>query len=494
MLRRLSDLPFLVVLMGMGAGAMILPAAHAAVERQFLVGRAFLYSALVLLVLTVMIAIATANRRPRLSPRRHLTVLVATYAVLPLVLALPVTQALPEVTLWQAWFEMLSAFTTTGASLFAPDALPDTLHLWRALVGWLGGFFILVMALAVLAPLNLGGAEVATGRTPGRAGAAQIARIADPGQRITYYAVMLLPAYGGLTLLLWIGLLLAGDPNLVALCHAMGTLSTSGISPMGGLGQQGAGWLGEVLIALFLVAAVSRRPLMILAGLDRQIWVRDPEMRTAAVIVGLVVVAVVAPQVWGIGQVSAFLHRIWGAGFTALSFLTTTGFVSTDWISTAEGQGLRPPGLILLSLALIGGGVATTAGGVKLLRVHALYRHGQGELERLIEPSAVTGRIARQVAGQGAHLAWVFFVLFAMSIGLVTALLTLVGVGLEPAIVLGLSALTTTGPLAAMGGDVAIRWTSLDPATQAILAAAMVLGRLETLAVLAFLAPDSWRR
>ncbi len=498
MLRRLSDLPFLVILMGLAAVAMLLPAAHAAVARQFDVGRAFLYSALMLLVLTGMMAIATANRRPRPSPRRHLMVLVGSYAVLPLVLALPITQSMDGISTWDAWFEMLSAFTTTGATLFAPEALPETVHLWRSLVGWFGGFFILVMALAVLAPMNMGGVEVATGRTPGRgvAGAMPVTRIADQGQRITYYAVMLFPVYGGLTLALCIGLLVAGDDGLVALCHAMAVVSTSGISPVGGIGADAAGRTGEMLMAIVMIVTISRGIMLWLAGLERTWQPRDPEVMTAAVIVLIAAVVIFAPYLFQATSLAGAARRFWGAAFTALSFLTTTGFVSPDWIGREDGFGLQPPGLILLALALVGGGVATTAGGVKLLRVYALYRHGQRELQRLIEPASVGGRgqDARQLRGEGAYLAWVFFVLFAMSIGLVTALLTLTGVDLEAAIILALSALTTTGPLAVMGGDVPISWAGMDRVPQGILAAAMVLGRLETLAVLAFVMPDAWRR
>jgi len=500
-MKRLTDLPFLVILLGIAALTMLLPAAHAAVDRQFHIARAFFYDSVVLLLLAGFIGMAMANRPPRFSARNHLSVLVGTYAVLPVALALPLLQSVPGITLWQAWFEMLSAFTTTGATLFAPEALAPTLHLWRALVGWLGGFYILVMAMAVLAPLNLGGVEVATGRNPGRDTtlATPIKRIADPAQRITYYALMLLPAYGGLTLALWVGLLMAGETGLVALCHAMATLSTSGISPIGGLDGSASGRVGEVLIAVFLLAAVSRRLLPVLSGLERPILAYDPELRSAGVILLVVVLAIFAMQ--GIGAVEAMqaeaaLHIVWGALFTGLSFLTTTGFVSPDWTGSQVWSGLHTPGLVLLSLALIGGGVATTAGGVKLLRVYALFRHGQNELERLIEPSLVGGRgqDARQMRGEGAYLAWIFFVLFAMSIGGVTALLTLCAMDIEPALVFALSALTNTGPLSLIAMPQPVEWATLDPVPQAVLAAAMVLGRLETLAVLAFLAPDSWRR
>ena len=85
------------------------------------------------------------------------------------------------------------------------------------------------------------------------------------------------------------------------------------------------------------------------------------------------------------------LRALWGAWFTVMSFLTTTGFVSVDWEVARAWSGLGAPSVLLLGLAVFGGGVATTAGGVKLLRVHALYRHSVREMEKLVQPSSVGG-------------------------------------------------------------------------------------------------------
>lgn len=503
-MQRLLDLPFLVILMGLSALAMFLPATHALILGDHATARAFFYSAIILLVLTGMIAIATAQYQPRQPTHSHLKALVGAYALLPLLLALPMAQALPGVSYWDAWFEMISDFTTTGATLFAPEALPPSLHLWRALVGWLGGFFIIVMAMAVLAPMNLGGIEVVTGRTPGRStgGTAQITRIAEPSQRITRHALQLFPAYGGATLVLWVGLLLAGDSSLVALSHAMATLSTSGISPVNGTLGTKSGMLGEMLIGLFLLASISRRVLACLVGLDRAANLkRDPELALAAVLVCMVTALLFLRHLTGASGAdiaaapASALHLLWGAMFTTLSFLTTTGFVSADWAGPQGWSGLGTPGLVLLGLATVGGGVATTAGGVRLLRVYALFRHGQRELERLVHPNSVggAGKAARRMRREGAYFAWIFFMLFALSIGVVTALLTLFDMAFEPALIMAMAGLTTTGPLAAVAGDIAYSYSDLSAGPRAILAGAMVVGRLETLALLAFLAPDNWR-
>ncbi len=195
-------------------------------------------------------------------------------------------------------------------------------------------------------------------------------------------------------------------------------------------------------------------------------------------------------------NIAAAARAMWGGLFTTLSFLTTTGYESRDWVASRSWSGLGTPGLILLGLAIVGGGVATTAGGVKLLRVYALYRHAERELERIVHPSSIGGQgvVARRLRREGAYMAWIFFMLFAFSIAVVTAALSLAGLGFERAMVLGIAALTTTGPLADLAVETPIRWSELGPAAKVIAGAAMIVGRMETLAILALLAPASWRR
>jgi trk system potassium uptake protein TrkH len=346
---------------------------------------------------------------------------------------------------------------------------------------------------------------VISGGAVGRStyGTSQITRIADPSERVTRYALAIFPVYGGLTLLLWVLLLMAGDSGLVALCHAMSTLSTSGISPGTGVANSPSGVLGEVLIFVFLFFAISRRAFYGNALSTTPMPIRrDPEVQMALICLAVLPLVQFLQHWTGTyekGTLASALQgaqALWGSVFTTLSFLTTTGFVSQDWGESRNWAGPGSSGLILLGLALIGGGVATTAGGVKLLRVFALYKLGQRELERLIHPSSVggDGPAARRLRGEGAYVAWIFFMLFAMSIAIVMAALTLTGLAFEPAMVFTIAALSTTGPLAAVATETPLTYDMLGPAAKIIVAAAMVLGRLETLAILALLTPESWRR
>ncbi len=505
MLARLAELPLLVVLLGATGCFALLPALHALVMNDHAVARHFFYSGLVLLVLTVMLGIATAAYSPRNAARSHLASLAGAYLILPIAMMLPMVQAIPDTSLMNAWFEMVSCFTTTGASVYAPERLPPSVHLWRATVGWFGGFFILLSAYAILAPLNLGGAEVISGRVPGRGavGATQITRIAEPAERITRYAMLIFPVYTALTLVLWIGLLICGDDGVTALTHAMGTLSTSGISAGITVANAASGLPGEMLIFAFLIFAVTRRafPGTGLAE-NRRPMHQDPEVRLAAVVVLIVPLVLFLRHGFGaggeasMGSATAMTSALWGAVFTAGSFLTTTGYGSAYWGAATDWSGLGTPGLLLLGLAIIGGGTATTAGGVKLLRVYALFRHGERELERIIHPHSIGGggTDARRLRRDGAQMAWVFFMLFAMSIAVVLAALTLFGVEFEAALVLTIAALTTTGPLADVATVDPIPHAGLSDAVKLVLGGAMVVGRLETLALIALVAPGRGRR
>ncbi len=515
MLAALRTLPLMVSLMLVSALLMLVPASHAAAIGQWAVARAFFYSGLELGIVAGLITIALAGRPASDDPRRHLLGLAGAFVLLPLALALPFYEAASNVSWLDAWLEMVSALTTTGASFFEdPARLPPSVHLWRALVGWLGGFIIWVAAVAILAPLALGGFELradqgAEGGGGFFAGDAAVAgqgqgmRSASLGERLAAYALKLAPLYGGLTLLLWVGLFLAGDSPLVAASHAMSTLSTSAISPVGGLAGSGAGFAGEVMVALFLVFAISRLAFAREGrGAEPRGFLGDPEMRLGLALVGAVSLALFVRHWTGGygGQAdSRFLdgaRALWGMGFTVLSFLTTTGFESEAWLGARDWSALEDQGLVLMALTLIGGGVATTAGGAKLLRVYAMYKHSTRELQKLLLPDSVAGagRQARHIRSRGAFRAWIFFMLTALALALFMLAFALSGLDFRAALVLSTAGLTTTGPLASWAYGEPLIYESLGTVPRLILAVAMIVGRLEILAIVALISPDIWRR
>ena len=133
---------------------------------------------------------------------------------------------------------------------------------------------------------------------------------------------------------------------------------------------------------------------------------------------------------------------------------------------------------------------------MKLLRVYALTRHGERELDRLVHPNSVggEGEAARRLRQGGAYVSWIFFMLFAITFAIVVALLALLGIEFEQGLVLTVAAVTTTGPLTSLALQTPIRLLELGPEVKFVLAGAMIVGRMEVLAILTLFSPGLWRR
>lgn len=502
----LSKFPLLLQMVLISGGMMFVPAVLANREGQHHVAQMFFYSGVLVIFTVSLIAIAIQGTQRRSASIDTLKALFAVMVLLPAILALPVYEALDTVPFVSVYFEMVSCLTTTGMTVFEPASmLTDAIHLWRAMVGWFGGLLMWVAAAAILAPLSLGGFEVTALGEPGQLSDAkgQMQR-ARPMKRWSRAVQALVPIYAGLTAALWVMLLVLGDQPLVAAMHAMSTMSTSGITNAVGVENANSGLAGEMVIFLFLLFALSRGTFSADTGAVRRnsLW-QDPELRLGLLIVAALSVMLFVRHWFGsleemaLGDIRAAARAAWGGVFTVLSFLTTTGFESSEWQAAREWSGLQTPGLILLALAMLGGGVATTAGGVKLLRVFALYLQGLAEMERLVHPNVVIGRqrfSARGVRRRGALIAWVFFMLFALSLAAVAIALALAGNTFQEALILAISALTTTGPLTQVAGEFPIAISSLGPGEKLILCGAMIVGRMEALAIIALISPDLWQK
>ena len=500
----LYRLPLLLLLTGIASASMIVPAVVALWAEAFQDARSFFYSGLVGLILCALIALALANRPHNRNAIRQLVALLGSFVILPALLAVPFYESIQTTTFLNAYLDMVSSLTTTGLPLFAPERLSMAEHLWRAQVAWMGGLLMWVAAAAILAPLNLGGFEVASLGEPGQDVVAGAARrdTANPASRLARSAVVLVPSYALLTLALWVLLLVAGDAPFVALIHAMSVMSTSGISPVGGPEGASSGIAGEAIMAVFLLFALSR----VTFSKDTNTAQRaglfyDPEFRLGMAIVLAIPTLLVlrhfvaALDIGDQNNVLAALRAFWGAAFTVLSFLTTHGYSSVDWIDAQAWSGLETPGLILMGLALIGGGVATTAGGVKLMRVFALLVNGMREVDRLVHPSSVgrSGLVSRRTRREGAFIAWVFFMIFAITLAATTVAFSAFGIPFEQSLVLAVANLSNCGPLVDVVQAGRLTLIELGPGPKAIAAIAMIMGRLEMLALVVILTPDLWR-
>ncbi|MEM8755928.1 MAG: potassium transporter TrkG, partial [Pseudomonadota bacterium] len=353
------------------AALMLLPAAAAALDGDAAVLRAFAAGAALTGCVAGLILIATHRLSARTETVGEFGALFAALIVAPAAAALPLKLAAPQFAAEALYFEMVSTFTTTGATIFdRPEEIPRAIHFWRGLTAWLGGLLALVMAFALLAPRNLGGYEVqgererrgAIGRLKGEpewAGGRGREAAAD---RVATAIGAVLPIYFGLTAALAVLLVSAGQGPRAALVSAMGVVSTSGVSAEPGAGFGGAGLQAEIAAAAFLILASTRLAFgeKGTGPLRLREMPSDPEMRVLAIAVaGATLWLFVRHWIGALDLVASddesSLKALWGAFFTALSFATTTGVVSESWDAARAWSGLDNPSLILFGLAMMGG-------------------------------------------------------------------------------------------------------------------------------------------
>ena len=493
--------PLSVLLLGISSVLMYVPMMYSIRLEDWLYARTFFYHGTFFLILTALLSIAFSSRQRSVKSVSHIFDLFCSFIFIPVFLAMPMDYLIPSIGLFEAYFEMLSSLTTTGASLFNdPRSIPDVLHLWRALIGWSGGFLMLVTAMGLFRPIGLGGFEVYNRAQDSAALEIKIRR-ADIRERMGSYAASIFPIYALLTIILSLLLIINGDRPLVAVIHAMSTFSTSGISNVGGISGSHSGVFGEIVIALFLIFAVSRFMYQHDSdGKGMRRLKRDKEVNLMLICVTLIPILLFLRHWSSAFEISeqtdplAAIGALWGGVFMVLSFMTTTGFESEYWSTSRSWSGLGTTGLILMGLAVMGGGIATTAGGVKLLRVYALYKHGVREMQRLSFPSSVlgSGNAARSFRREGAYAAWIFFMLFLVSVAVVMLALSLTGIPFEDSLILAVSGLSTTGPLIYVAGEGGLDYATISSSAQGVFCVAMILGRLEALAVIAVLNPNFW--
>jgi trk system potassium uptake protein TrkH len=499
----LKTQPLFVLLLGMASVGMYIPMFFSIRLEDWLYARTFFYHGTFFLILTGFLSIAFATHKLNKKSASRILDLFMSFIFLPLFLAMPFDYLVPQVGLSDAYFEMLSCLTTTGATLFSdPKSLPDVLHLWRAIVGWSGGLIMLVVAMGIFQPVGLGGFEVYDRTHDNSALESRIKR-ADMRSRMVNYAVEIFPTYLVLTIIMSLLLIINGDRPLVAVIHSMSTFSTSGISNVGGISGSNSGILGEVVVALFLIFAVSRFMYQHDSdGRGMRRLKRDKEVNLMLICV-VVIPLLLFLRHWSSAielssemSAGAAFSALWGGVFMVLSFLTTTGFESEFWSASRNWSGLGTSGLILMGLCVMGGGIATTAGGVKLLRIYALYKHGVREMERLCFPNSVvgSGRSARSFRREGAYAAWIFFMLFLLSIAIIMLGLSLTGIRFQDSLIFAISGLSTTGPLINVAGEGTLDYAAMSGMAKSIFCVAMILGRLEALAVIAVLNPNFWQK
>jgi trk system potassium uptake protein TrkH len=382
-----------------------------------------------------------------------------------------------------AFFESISGFTTTGSSILTNiEAVSKGLLFWRSLIQWLGGMGIIVLSVAILPFLGVGGMQLYKAEVPSPVPDKLKPRIRDT-------AMILWKVYAFISLAQVIFLMCGGMNLYESLCHTFTTMPTGGFSPKNAsIAHYNSVYFDSVFIFFMLLAGLNfSLHYQFLKGNTLAFW-RDPECR---VFIGTVLVLTLLVAFNVHGQVYKNIGNAFRYGsFQVMSIITTTGYATADY-----GQWPAMSQFILLLCMFFGASAGSTGGGVKCLRVMLCFKHCYKEMFSLIHPRAVTqikigGKavpedVMRSVMGFLA----LYVGLFAVS----TVVLSGMGVDLVTSIGAVAATLGNIGPGLGLVGPVN-NFADMPYLGKWLLSWCMLLGRLEIFTVIIFIVPEFWRK
>ncbi|MCB2221314.1 MAG: TrkH family potassium uptake protein [Bacteroidetes bacterium] len=381
-----------------------------------------------------------------------------------------------------AFFETISGFTTTGASILTDiEIMPKGLLFWRAMTHWIGGMGIIVLSVAILPLLGIGGMQLFVAEMPG----------ITPDKlhpRITQTAKRLWVIYLFFTALETALLMLGGLDLFDSLCHAFATMATGGFSTKNASIAEFSPYLQYVIIFFMLMAGTNfTLHYLGLHGKVREIW-KNEEYRYYifftlgfALLLGMVLYIE--------GNLSAE-KSIRDALFQVVSIVTTTGFVTSDYLGW-PGQSW----IFLFLLMFIGGSAGSTGGGIKIARQILLLKNSALEFKRMIHPQAVipVRFNGKAVSPEIIHLVMAFFLFYVLIFFAGTFIMTLMGLNFDTAIGATIATLGNIGP--GIGGVGPIEnYAFLPGAAKWLSSFLMLLGRLELFTVIILFSPSFWRK
>jgi trk system potassium uptake protein TrkH len=424
------------------------------------------------------------HSRKDLRLRDGFLVVASFWAGLGMAGALPLYLAdVPAMSFTDAVFESVSGLTTTGATVLSGlDALPKAILYYRQQMQWLGGMGIIVLAVAVLPMLGVGGMQLLRAETPGPVKDSKLT------PRITETAKTLWYVYVAFTLLCLSGYLVAGMDFFDALCHAFSTVAIGGFSTHDlSIGHFNSPAIDMVAI-LFMFLAGINFSLHFFAWRNVSVkhYAQDPEFKAYGYMLLTLSVIVIA-TLFSVGTYANTTDSIINGLFQAVSIGTTTGYTTANY---AAWPGALPVLLILASF--VGGSAGSTAGGIKVIRCLLIVKQGLREIMRLVHPNAEIpvklGRVA--VPFRVVDAVWGFFSVYLIVFGIM--LLAMMATGLDQ--VTAFSAVAATLNNLGPGlGEVAAGFMTLADTPKWIAIFGMLLGRLEIFTLLVLITPTFWR-
>jgi len=404
------------------------------------------------------------------------------WVVLSLLSAIPFVIG-PHLSFVDAFFEAVSGFTTTGATvIIGLDSLPPSILYYRGQLQWLGGMGLIVLAVAIMPMLGIGGMQLYRAEAPGPMKEEKLK------PRLAETARALWVLYVGLTVACALGYWFTGMTGFDAIVHSFATVSTGGFSTHdASLGYFDSVSI-EMIASVFMLAgginfAVHYR---VVLGLSLKPYWRDVEVRAFMLFI-VSTLLVVASMLWLLEEYGHFHQALTNSLFEVISVITSTGFGTADF---SRWPSFLP--LLLIFISFVGGCGGSTAGGIKVSRILLLLKQAGQEINYLIHPRAVRPlRIGNNVlAPRVSQAIWGFFAIYIIVFSLFTLLMMAAGLDQVSAFAAVATSINNLGPGL---GEVSTTFASVSTAGKLLATVAMLLGRLEIFTVLVILAPTFWR-
>jgi len=446
----------------------------------------FLAAAVINVVVGLAVAAATRKFRRELKPRDGFLLVSLSWALMSASAAVPFLIAIPDLTFTDAYFEAVSGLTTTGSTVLnGLDLLPQSINLWRCTLHWIGGIGIIVLAVAVLPLLGVGGMQLYKAETPGPVKDEKLT------PRITETAKALWFTYLAITMVGIVALHIAGMSWFDAICHCFSAIALGGFSTH----DKSAGYFHssaiEIVLALIMVVGALNfsRHFLAFRNLSFRPYRTDSEGKAVLTVLGGSVL-LVTMMLWLNGVYSGFAESLRHSFFNVISIATTTGFVTENY---ENWPAFIPVWILFLSCITCSTG--STGGGIKMFRTLLLVRQARRELKLLVHPSAI---IPIRIGGMAipervVYSVLAFIFLYFGTILVLTFAMLATGLDLVSSFSAIVGSINNLGPGLGEVGPA----TNFEPLTHAqtwICTAAMLIGRLEIFSVLVLFTATFWRR
>jgi trk system potassium uptake protein TrkH len=381
-----------------------------------------------------------------------------------------------------AFFETISGFTTTGATIFSDiESIPKGILFWRSMTHWIGGMGIIVLSLAILPILGIGGMQLFVAEVPGLTPDKLHPRITQTAKRLWIIYVLL-------TLTQTILLALGGMNLFDSLCHAFGTMATGGFSTKNDSIAGFSPYIQYVIIVFMILAGISfTLHYFALKGQFKKV-LHNEELKNylLLILISTVLITVALISIHGLKTETAFRD----SAFQVVSIITTTGFITSDYLAWPYFTWF-----LLFLLMFTGGCAGSTGGGIKIVRILLLFKNSSMELKRIVHPQAVLPvRLNGKAISQSIIFnVLAFFLIYIIIFALGSLSMSMLGLEFESAVGSVAASLGNIGPGLGKVGPVE-NYSQIPVAGKWILSFLMLLGRLELFTVLILFSTSFWRR